>query len=155
MKSSTIYLSIIGLLLLVIVAGLYKFIIQGSTTMEDQRVVIHLNESEHLLVLSEMRNFLISVQKITQGIASDDMEVIMRAAKQSGNATQAGMPGSLVGKLPIEFKRMGFDTHSRFDQIALDAESFADKEHSLNQLAELMRNCIACHETYQFKTASN
>ena len=93
------------LLLVIIVAGFYKFILQGSTMENsDDRITILLDESERNLVLAEMRAFLTSVQQISQGLAENDMELIVLSARMSGNAAQQGVPGSLVGKLPIEFK---------------------------------------------------
>lgn len=152
MKLHTLYLTLISLLLIIIFAGAYKFIFQGATTQStDQRTLILLNDNERQLVLSEMRHFLMSVQQITAAINNNDFKSIASAAAQSGNAVQQGMPGSLVGKLPIEFKQLGYDTHSRFDQISLDATSFSDREHTLEQLGELLNNCVACHETYQIR----
>ncbi len=151
MLSTKIYISTILILLCIIFAGIYKFIFQGATTKSpDNRIIIHLTEDERHIVLSEMRNFLLSVQQISRGIADEDMELVSRAAKKSGNTIQRDMPGTLIGKLPIEFKQLGFDTHNRFDQISMDAESLSDRQHTLEQIAELMQNCIACHDTYQF-----
>mgnify|MGYP001551641362 CR=1 FL=1 len=49
------------LLLVIIVAGLYKFILQGSTIENsDDRITSLLDESERNLVLAEMRTFLTS-----------------------------------------------------------------------------------------------
>ena len=152
MNSTKIYITTIVILLMIITAGIYKFIFQGATSLaSDNRTVIHLTQEERHIVLTEMRNFLISVQQISSGIADEDMELISLAARKSGNTVQRDMPGSLVGKLPIEFKQLGFNTHSRFDQISMDAETLSDRQHTLEQMAELMQNCIACHETYQFK----
>ena len=155
MKTQSYYIVTIAVLLLIIIIGAYKFIILGSTsTTEDNRVVIHLDDKERHIVLSEMRGFLKSVQIITTGIATSDMQLVSDAARQSGNDAQRDIPASLVGKLPLDFKKLGFDTHSRFDQLALDAESFADSQHTINQLSELMKNCIACHEMFQFQQVS-
>ena len=60
------------------------------------------------------------------------------------------VPGTLVGKLPVQFKKLGFDTHAKFDQLALDAEEFGDSDHALSQLSTLMKNCTACHAAYRF-----
>ena len=60
-----------------------------------------------------------------------------------------GVPASLMGKLPLGFKQLGFDTHSRFDQLALDAESLGDAGQSLAALGELMANCVACHAAFR------
>jgi len=49
-------------------------------------------------------------------------------------------------------KKLGFDTHSRFDQLGLDAEQQMSPEHISQQLGALMGNCVACHKTYRLAT---
>jgi len=145
---------IIGLLLLVIAGGIYKFVFQGSTSLSaDGRNTIHLNADERDLVLAEMRAFLNSVQKITQGIAEDDMQLVEKYAQLVGSAAQGEVPGTLIGKLPLKFKKLGFDTHSKFDQLAMDANDLGDSQHALVQLSSLMQNCITCHATYRIDIA--
>ncbi len=142
--------TITTLLALLVLGGAYKFMIQGSTvTNSDGRLSIQLSAGERDLVLQEMRGFLSSVQKIVQGAASNDANAIVTAARAVGNAAQGEVPGSLVGKLPGSFKKLGFDTHTKFDNIARDAEELEDGEHALTQLATLMQNCVACHATYR------
>ena len=146
---------IIVLLLLVIAGGVYKFIFQGSVSGHtDGRIAVHLDAGERDLVLAEMRGFLESVQKISMGIAGNDMELVAEYARKSGMAATDGMPGTLVGKLPLGFKKLGPDTHKKFDQLALDAEEFGDAEHALSQLSVLLQNCVACHEAYRFTVSS-
>ena len=146
---------IIVLLLLVIAGGVYKFIFQGSVSGHtDGRIAVHLDAGERDLVLTEMRGFLESVQKISMGIAGNDMELVAEYARKSGMAATDGMPGTLVGKLPLGFKKLGPDTHKKFDQLALDAEEFGDAEHALSQLSVLLQNCVACHEAYRFTVSS-
>ena len=134
----------------------YKFILSGSAEKsEDGRLDIQLTPNERNLVLSEMRAFLESVQQITQGMADNDFESVAKAARIVGRAAQQGMPGTLVGKLPLEFKKMGFDTHSQFTQLALDAEQLGDGTQTLEQLATLLQNCVACHATYKFEATKD
>ena len=143
------------LLLLVIAGGIYKFIFQGSASEGiDGRMAIHLNTGERDLVLAEMRAFLESIQQVTKGITADDMKLVAEYARKSGKAAQGAVPGTLVGKLPIQFKKLGFDTHAKFDQLALDAEEFGDSEHALSQLSLLMENCVGCHAAYRFDIAN-
>ncbi len=143
-----------GLLLLVCIGMAYKFLIQGSTVpAADGRTALLLEESERALVLSEMRAFLASVQGIIQAAGSADMAAVAAHARAAGMAASEGVPGTLVGKLPAAFKKLGFGTHSSFDQLALDAEQLGDPQHAMEQLAELMGNCIACHATYRIALA--
>ncbi len=133
------------LVLVILVAG-YKFMIEGSVApSKEGRVAIQLSESERDLVLDEMRSFLATVQIITRAVGEKDMEAIAKAARSVGMAAQKGVPASLMGKLPMAFKKLGFDTHQRFDQLALDAEQLGDGEHALGQLSTLMENCVGCH----------
>jgi len=145
-----IYLTTIALLILVIAAGSYKFILQGSTIQStDERTTILLTEAERNLVLTEMRSFLISIQQISQGISENNMDIVVEAAQNSGKAAQADVPGTLVGKLPLSFKQLGFDTHKKFDQLAMDTEDLGDSAHALQQLSELLQNCVSCHAAFR------
>ena len=145
-------IGIIVLLLLVIGGGFYKFMIQGSVSeSSDGRLAIHLNAGERDMVLGEMRSFLATVQQITKGIAEEDMKLVADAAKKVGMAAQGEVPGSLVGKLPLEFKKLGFDTHTKFDLLAMDALDMGDANQVSAQLATLMQNCVSCHATYRIE----
>ena len=143
-------LTVTAILIAIIAAGFYKFILQGSTTEStDGRTEILLSDGERNLVLTEMRAFLNSVQQINQGLSENNMELVAEQARKSGKAAQAGMPGTLVGKLPLQFKKLGGDTHAKFDQLAMDADDLGDRDHVLQQLSTLMKNCVTCHATYR------
>ena len=143
--------TIIVLLLIVIAGGVYKFIFQGSITDgTDGRIAIHLDAGERDLVLAEMRAFLTSVQQITKGISENDMTLVAEYSRKVGKAAQGEVPGTLMGKLPLQFKRLGSATHAGFDQLALDAEDLGDSQYALSQLSVLMQNCTACHAAYRF-----
>ena len=113
------------------------------------RAAIRLTSTEREFVLSEMRVFLESTQKIVKGIAGGNMELVAESARKSGHAAQAGMPKSLAGKLPASFKQLGSDTHRKFDELALDAEQLGDEEHALSQLGTLLSNCVSCHSAFR------
>lgn len=77
------------------------------------------------------------------------MELVAEYARKSGKAAQGEVPGTLVGKLPLQFKKLGGDTHAKFDQLAMDADDLGDRDQALDQLSTLMKNCVACHATYR------
>jgi hypothetical protein len=110
-----------------------------------------LDEGERELVLSEMRMFLSATQQITAAIHAEDMAQVAKAARGVGRAAAQAVPGTLMGKLPGEFKQLGLATHSAFDQLALDAEQLGDPAYALEQLSGLMNNCVACHAAYQIR----
>ncbi|QLQ32040.1 MAG: cytochrome c [Candidatus Thiothrix singaporensis] len=139
-----------AILVLALLGGAYKFIVQGSAIpAPDGRNAIMLESGERDLVLTEMRGFLTSVQQITQAVSERDMKLIAEAASKSGAAATHAVPASLMGKLPLEFKKLGLDTHGKFDELALDAQQLGDPTHSLQQLSALMSNCLACHQAYR------
>ena len=147
-------LGIIVLLLLVIGGGIYKFIFQGSVSVAtDGRTVIHLDAGERDLVLTEMRVFLTSIQQIIQGISEGDMKLAAEHARNSGRAAQADVPGTLIGKLPLPFKQLGFDTHSKFDLLAMDIEDMGDADLALSGLSTLMKNCNGCHAAWRIEVS--
>jgi len=142
--------SLVVVLALSTTALVYLFVIRGMTIpASDGRAAILLAPGERDLVLGEMRGFLVALQQITQAVVDQDQAAVVSAARRVGAAAQQGVPSRLVGKLPIEFKRLGFDTHSRFDQLALDAEQFGDTAQVPGALALLMQNCVACHAAYR------
>jgi hypothetical protein len=83
------------------------------------------------------------------------MKLVTEYARKSGRNAQLEVPGSLIGKLPLPFKKLGFDTHAKFDELALDAEHFGDRDHSLSQMNTLLKNCVACHAVYRFEVTAH
>ncbi len=146
-------IAIIVVLLLVIAAMAYKFIVAGSVEKaEDGRTAIVLDPAERIFVLGEMRGFVAGLQQLTAALARDDMKAAAAAARAMGMAAAHSAPAAMVGKLPLEFKTLGFSVHREFDTIAMDAENLADPKHTLTQLAGALGKCVACHATYQIKT---
>jgi superfamily I DNA/RNA helicase len=146
----------VAVLALLLTGVIYKFVIQGDVIESvDGRTTIQLDNNERDLVLSEMRVFLESVQQITRGISDKNMNRVAEYARKSGQNAQMEVPGSLIGKLPLPFKKLGFDTHAKFDELALDAEQLGDRGHTLSQLNVLLKNCVACHAAYRFDTTTH
>ena len=137
-------------LALAVVTLVYVFVIRGQVApASDGRTAILLAPGERDLVLTEMRDFLVAVQQISQSIADGDATTAVKAARRVGAASQHQMPPGLVAKLPLAFKGLGFDTHARFDELALNIEQFGDTAQALPELSALMNNCIACHAAYR------
>jgi hypothetical protein len=151
-----IYLATIGVLLLVIAAMVYKFIVAGSTQQgEDGRVAIILEPGERTLMLREMREFVAGVQLISGALSRDDMPGVAKAARGVGSAKAHDVPVAMLGKLPLEFKILAFGTHRGFDGIAADAEANGTPKHALIQLSDVLQKCVACHASYQIKVVGS
>ena len=142
--------SLTALLAVALVITLYLFVVRGSVApASDGRTAILLEQGERDLVLAEMRAFLQSTQTILVSASEGGLGPAVTAAREVGAAAQQGVPTSLMGKLPLEFKTLGLDTHRRFDQLALNAEELGDPGQTLQELGELLANCVGCHAAYR------
>lgn len=139
--------------LLLLASGLvYKFIISGATVpASDGRQALLLTPGERDLLQSEMRDLLESVHSVIQGANEGDMTKVVEAARRAGLEGPRDVPESLIGKLPLPFKKLGFDTHKQFDTLAEDAEKMKDPARIMRQLSALMVNCINCHSSYSIR----
>ncbi|MEP7316610.1 MAG: hypothetical protein ABI667_07925 [Sphingomicrobium sp.] len=152
---SRIYLVTIAVLVLVIAAMAYKFIVVGSTQNgEDGRVAVILGPGERALMLREMREFVAGIQRVADALSRDDMPGVAKASRAMGIARAQDVPIAMMGKLPLEFKTLALGTHREFDTIAADAEANGTSKHALAQLADVLQKCVACHASYQVKGAA-
>lgn len=152
---SRIYPGVIVVLLLVIVAMAYKFIVAGSTQQAaDGRVAVLLEPAERVLMLREMRAFVAGLQVMSDALSRDDMKGVAEAARKLGTASARDVPLSMLGKLPLGFKTLAFGVHGGFDAIADDAATIKTPKHTLGQLSDVLKKCAACHSSYQVKAAT-
>jgi hypothetical protein len=154
---SRIYPAIIVVLLLVIAAMAYKFIVAGSTEKaEDGRAAILLEPGERALMLREMRAFVAGLQLMSDALSRDDMKGVAKVAREMGTARahDVDVPLAMMGKLPLGFKTLAFSVHGGFDTIAIDAEGNGMPKHTLGQLSDVLQKCVACHGSYQVKSAT-
>lgn len=120
----------------------------------DVRIMLSLPNDERVLVLEEMRAFVVAVQSIFDGLAKKDFAQVSLAAKTMGSGAANEIPDRVVVKLPQTFIQLANNVHTTFDAIALDALDLEDANHVAGQMAELMQNCIACHGMYQVNRLS-
>ena len=145
-----VYLAIIAALLVVIAALAWKFIVAGSTVKaDDGRTAVVLAPGERALLLREMREFVASLQKLSDALARDDMKAVAAASRVIGTAKAHDVPLAMLAKLPLEFKQLAFGVHNGFDAIARDADAAGTPRHALGQLATVLQQCVACHDRYQ------
>jgi hypothetical protein len=142
------------LLAAVIAVAVTIFLVAGgdkTTTATDGRQAITLEPQQRDLILAEMRTFVDSLREITQALGSNDSEMFQKAAKKVGLEAQKGVPLDLAKALPLPFKKLGMDTHMKFDTLASHSMEGASNEELLLELSQLMNNCVACHAAYQLQ----
>ncbi len=120
-----------------------------TTIATDGRQAIVLEPHQRDLVLAEMRAFVDSLREITLALGAEDPAMFQKAALKVGLKAQKGVPLDLMKALPLGFKKLGMDTHQKFDDLAALAERGASTEELLTELSQLLNNCVACHAAFQ------
>jgi hypothetical protein len=136
--------------LLAIIAGLlYKFVVAGDTRpAPDGRIAIELAPAERAQMLAEMRDYVLAVQQIVQGLAKGDAKEIEAAAMPVGTKAMKRMRITTLAKLPYEYKQAAYGMHRDFDTIAIMAHQGKDTRTMQEKLADGMNRCISCHASY-------
>ena len=129
----------------------YKFLIQGDTYQYegDKRLSIRMKYDHREFVMSEMRHFVEGVQRINEVILTKNPKLIIEAGIRSGRGVGEHAPKGLIKSVPLAFKKIGMDTHRKFDEIAETAKTNFDPKVTQKQLDGLLRNCIACHSSFR------
>jgi len=123
---------------------------------EDMREPAAFNAVERAYILGQMRLLVESIQVITEGLASDHMTDVVEAAAARGmrrNAHDPNYPKSIDIHATALWKQMGGGVRRGFDELADAAQNAAPKEKQLAILANTMKNCVACHQTYRLTDA--
>jgi hypothetical protein len=154
MKSNR--LAQIALLLWLVTAAVFAwFFVRGNTAAgNDGRTAVVLQAAERDLVLSEMRGLLVATQGILEGANNGDMQRISKAARAAGMSGAADVNPVLMAKLPLEFKNLGMSVHHDMDDIANAAESGKPPAEILQMASNVLTKCVACHATWQLKSAN-
>ena len=81
--------------LVVIIAAMgYKFIVAGSVEKaDDGRLAVTLEPAERALMLREMREFVVALQAVADGLARDDMKAVAQGQPRDGNRTRPRRAG--------------------------------------------------------------
>ena len=154
MKACKVCWALVAVLAIAFGAIAYRFIAGQVEPSEDGRLAVQLTKDERNALLLEMRTWLQNTQAIVAAASAGDMPAVVRAARASGMAAEAGTPGSLLAKIPIEMKQLGFATRGLFDDVAAEAEKSRDPGRVLAQLGAAMNNCVACHASFRFVEAA-
>ncbi|MDD3609816.1 MAG: hypothetical protein PHI49_08685 [Halothiobacillaceae bacterium] len=117
----------------------------------DTREPIPLDEEQADYVRGVMRGFLHSIQGISAALAVEDWKKVVEMARASGSAATTDAPPGTSAAFSARWKQWGPATHGGFDQLAVDADALKDVKHSLGQLGEISRNCVACHAAHRIQ----
>ncbi|MGO9444910.1 MAG: hypothetical protein ACLPXB_09050, partial [Thiobacillaceae bacterium] len=92
-------------------------------TVTDFRQIVSLTEPERVLVAERMRQMLMSVEGVVDGLARGDARAVAEAASRSGTHMMQDLPAQIRKQFPPAFAQMGMAAHKVFDQIAHETKS--------------------------------
>jgi len=115
---------------------------------EDPRYKLTMSEPHKIEFLSEMRQMLASINGILEGIANDNREQVIQAAKYSGMRMARATPDEVRKHLPQDFQDIGGPTHKLFEEMAIRAE-VEELSDLISLTADITSQCLACHARYR------
>jgi hypothetical protein len=115
----------------------------------DTRRGITTRPNERSRILTNMRQYLVGLQAMTDALARDDMKAAAQAARSMGSINLYEVRLAFPNRAAVEFRELAFEVHRDFDAVANDAESKKDPKLMLSQLAAIMKKCAHCHDTYR------
>lgn len=123
--------------------------------MVDMREPVFRTEAEKAFVLDQMRLLLNSISEIEEGLGSGDMDLVSREAAARGRKANVTLPRPplLAAKETEAWKSMFISVRTGFDAIADQAKEHAPAATINKMLADTMRNCNSCHQTYRIVEA--
>lgn len=123
-----------------------------APAMGQEREPLLLNEAHRQIVLAEMRGMLEGVQGIIGALSKADMETVAKLSTELGMGGPKP-PMELRRRLPDEFRKIGFQVHTAFDELAANARAGEDTPRLLNRLQHALSGCTACHCKFQITHA--
>ena len=125
-----------------------------ASGITDNREVIWVSAKEKAMLLSEMRAFLSASQKVLESNLSGDMKAVEKAARLVGVQLFTNTPEDIQKKLPVTFTMIGPRAYMGFESIVNEAVGSGDLKVIFSHLAELQKNCVACHALFRFEVKS-
>ncbi|RTL50386.1 MAG: hypothetical protein EKK40_13490 [Bradyrhizobiaceae bacterium] len=124
-------------------------VIAGETS--DTRELIQRTDAEKAFILEQMRLLLGSIAEVEDALGSGDMNKVADEAAARGRKANINLPRppGLSAKESDGWKSMFQSVRGGFDLIAEKAKVHAPAAEINKTLADTMRNCVACHETYR------
>lgn len=126
-------------------------LVASSAVAEDSRAPIRVNAAQQEMILEEMRDYVVALQKISGGLAAGDFEPVAEAAASMGRGRMTGERRRMAMALPEHFRMMGMSVHDDFDAIARDAEAMGDVSHTLEQVSATLAKCVGCHSAFRLE----
>lgn len=119
-----------------------------------QKVEMPPMMQEHML--DNMRDHLRALQEIQAALAKSDFDKAADIAEQRIGMSSLGTHGAahMAPYMPKPMQDIGTQMHraaSRFSRTAQEAAVKADMAPVLDDFSTLLRQCVACHDSYRLR----
>jgi len=126
----------------------------GMSPTADPRPVVKFPEAMRIHTLANMRDHLLSLQQIEEALSKEQYDRASDIAEQRLGMSSLAMHGAheLSAFMPEGMQNIGSEMHhaaSRFAVAAKDASATGDVKPALAALADVSRQCVACHSSYR------
>jgi hypothetical protein len=122
----------------------------------DARQAVAFPEPMRTHTLANMRDHLLALQEIQQGLAEGAYDRVAEIAEQRLGMTSLRAHGAhdVAKFMPEGMQAIGTEMHrsaSRFAVAAVDAGARGNVKPALAALARVTQQCVACHASYRMK----
>ena len=122
----------------------------------DGRVAVAFPEPMRTHTLANMRDHLLALQEIQQGLAEGAYDRVAEIAEQRLGMTSLRAHGAhdVAKFMPEGMQAIGTEMHrsaSRFAVAAVDSGASGNVKPALAALARVTQQCVACHASYRMK----
>ena len=95
-----------------------------------------------------MRDHLVAVQEIVQGLAANDYDAVEKAAKRIGYSDEMAQMCTHMGAAAPGFTEQSIRFHRTADRIA-EAARTRERAKVLDELGTTLQTCTACHAVWK------
>jgi hypothetical protein len=116
----------------------------------DTRETIVMPAFERDRILASMRRFLKGTQQIVEGVALNDMKMVIQGARSTSPQPLSEASLKARENCPKGCTELCEEMHGGFDSIAAEAEAGKNKQVILEKLSGTLQKCTACHDIYRY-----
>jgi len=142
--------------ILAAVAAITTLTANIATAQPDSRQQVELPPMMGQHMLANMRDHLVTLNTIHQALADADYERAAEVAERRLGMSSLGTHGAshMAPYMPQEMQAIGTAMHhaaSRFAIIARESAVEDNMKRAVGALAEVSKQCIACHNAYRIR----
>ncbi|MGE5266872.1 MAG: hypothetical protein ACM3L9_05840 [Deltaproteobacteria bacterium] len=144
--------------MLVLALTMFPLLVLTAWAAEDSRQPVTMPAMMQEHMLANMRDHLLAVSEIQAALAAGQYDAAAEIAEKRLGMSSLEAHGArhMAAMMPESMQAIGtamHDSASRFSLIAQEAAVTGNLARALGGLAEITRQCVACHVGYRLVTS--